>query len=100
MHATQTTLTDDPDDEATNGDTSRTDDTNTTATPTPTPTESGEQTTLAPPEQRGGEQCCPWCLAAAETFEHRDDGRPTCGHCDAAIPVGADWFERGEKIVV
>jgi hypothetical protein len=100
MHVTQTTLTDDANDEATTGDTSRTDDTDTTATPTPTPTESGEQTTLAPPEQRGGHDCCPWCLAAPETFEHRNDGRPTCGHCDAAIPVGADWFERGEKIVV
>ena len=55
---------------------------------------------LAPPEQRGGEGCCPWCLAAAETFTHHDDGRVGCGFCTAAIPVGTDWYERGEKIVI
>jgi hypothetical protein len=54
---------------------------------------------LAPPDQRGGEDCCPWCLANPETFEY-GDGRPRCGYCDATIPVGADWFERGEKIVL
>jgi hypothetical protein len=94
MHSTQTTLTDDPD------DASRPDDSDTTATPTPTPTESASQTTLAPPDRRGGERSCPWCLASAETFGHREDGHVHCGHCDAAIPVGTDWYERGEKIVV
>jgi hypothetical protein len=45
-------------------------------------------------------QGCPWCLAAPETFEQHGDGRPRCGFCDAAIPISADWFERGEKIIV
>ena len=58
---------------------------------------------LAPPEQRGGDGCCPWCLASPETFNHHDDNRISqvgCGYCDAAIPVGTDWYERGEKVVV
>jgi hypothetical protein len=98
MHSTQTTLiasnTDDPDTEATNDDPPTTHERCTTAT------ESASQTILAAPDQRGGHDCCPWCLAAAETFDHRDDDRPRCGYCDAAIPVEADWYERGEKIVL
>jgi hypothetical protein len=89
MPTSQTTLTD-TDDTATNDATTR------TAT---TPDESVRYTTLAPPEQRGGERCCPWCLAAPETFEHREEGHVRCGYCDAVIPIGTDWFERGEKIV-
>jgi|GEM_PF-3913192 hypothetical protein len=87
MH--QTTLTDNPDDEP--GDTTTTE----LATPS-----SDNQMNLAPPDQRGGDDCCPWCLASSESFEQHGDGRPRCGHCDAAIPVGVPWFERGEKIVV
>jgi hypothetical protein len=55
---------------------------------------------LAPPEQRGGDSCCPWCLASTETFVEHDDGSVGCGHCSASIPVGMEWYERGEKIVV
>ena len=103
MHPTQTTLTasdntDGPDsiDDTTamNNGTSTSDEASTSASTT------SAQTILAPPDQRGGERCCPWCLAAADTFEHYGDGRARCGHCDAAIPVGVDWFERGEKIAV
>jgi hypothetical protein len=61
---------------------------------------SGNRMNLAPPDQRGSEGCCPWCLANPETFEQHGDERPRCGFCDAAIPVGADWFERGEKIIL
>jgi hypothetical protein len=61
---------------------------------------SSAKTNLAPPDQRGGEGCCPWCLAAAETFDQHDDRRPRCGYCDAAIPVKTEWYQRGEKIVV
>ena len=81
-----------------------TDDPTTTDEPTTSTTDrepsSNAKTILAPPDQRGGEHCCPWCLAAADTFEHHGDDRARCGYCDAAIPVGADWFEHGEKIVV
>lgn len=96
MPSTQTTLIDSDTDDTTptNDDTPMTDERRTT------PTESDGYTTLAPPDQRGGEQCCPWCLAAAETFEHHDDGSVGCGHCDAAIPVGTKWYEQGEKIVL
>lgn len=55
---------------------------------------------LAPPEQRGGDGCCPWCLASPETFVEHDDGSVGCGYCSVSIPVGAEWYERGEKIVV
>jgi hypothetical protein len=55
---------------------------------------------LAPPEQRGGDGCCPWCLASPETFVEHDNGRVGCGHCSASIPVGVEWYENGEKIVV
>lgn len=61
---------------------------------------SATDATLAPPDQRGGTGCCPWCLAETETFVHHEDGRVGCGYCDAAIPVGVEWYERGEKIVV
>jgi hypothetical protein len=88
MHTTQTTLTDDPDDEPAD-----------TAT-TERESSSSAKMNLAPPEQRGGEGCCPWCLANPETFEHHDDGRPRCEFCDSAIPVNTEWYQRGEKIVV
>jgi hypothetical protein len=55
---------------------------------------------LAPSDQRGGDDCCPWCLAAPETFEQHGDERLRCGFCDAAIPTGTEWYERGEKSVV
>lgn len=55
---------------------------------------------LAPPEQRGGDGCCPWCLAASETFKHHADGRVGCGNCEAVIPTDADWYQRGEKIII
>ena len=98
MDPTQTTLTtsDDPneiDDSATNGDTPTNDSSASISA-------SAAKTTLAPPDQRGGERCCPWCLAAPETFEYREDGHARCGYCDAAIPIGTDWFERGEKIAL
>jgi hypothetical protein len=91
----QTTLTDDP----------ATDDTTTTDEPTATSATNCERsanarTMLAPPDQRGSEGCCPWCLAAADTFEHHGDDRARCGYCDASIPIGVPWYERGEKIVV
>jgi hypothetical protein len=81
--------------------TTLTDDTTTTDEPTTTDRESSTnaKTMLAPPDQRGGEGCCPWCLAAAETFEHHGDGA-RCGYCDASIPIGVPWYERGEKIAV
>ena len=97
MHTRQTTLTDDPDDQPpTTTDDTCADDILTSVSHA----ESGDTTALAPPERRGGKHCCPWCLAAPETFEHREDGRVRCGHCDASIPIGAEWYERGEKIVV
>jgi hypothetical protein len=86
----QTTLTDDP----------TTDDTTTGTSTTERESSTNARTMLAPPDQRGGEGCCPWCRAAAETFEHHGDDRTRCGYCDASIPIGADWYERGEKIVV
>lgn len=55
---------------------------------------------LAPPEQRGGDGCCPWCLASAETFVEHDDGSVGCGYCSVSIPVGEEWYENGEKVVV
>lgn len=55
---------------------------------------------LAPAEQRGGDGCCPWCLASPETFVERRNGRVGCGYCSASIPVGIDWYENGEKIAV
>ena len=88
MHTTQTTLSDD--------DHPTTDASHERATTR----ESTAYTTLAPADQRGGDECCPWCLAAADTFDHHNDGAVGCGHCDASIPVGIPWFERGEKIVV
>lgn len=43
---------------------------------------------------------CPWCLAPPEEFRDSYDGQDTaCGVCEALIPVGAEWYERGEKIV-
>lgn len=89
MHTTQTTL---------HGD-DRDDGPGETAT-TERESSSSAKMNLAPPEQRGGQGCCPWCLASVETFDHHDDGSVGCGHCDAAIPVGTPWFERGEKIVL
>ena len=89
MH--QTTLTDDP--------TTTSDEPANTST-TDRESSSNAKTNLAPPDQRGGEACCPWCLAASETFDHRDGDRPRCRYCDASIPVGVDWYERGEKIIV
>lgn len=92
----QTTLGNDPTDEGT------TDTTNPTARNTDEQ-ESPSTTTDAifvPPAQHDVKQCCPWCLAAAETFVHHEDGRVGCGHCDAVIPVGVKWYERGEKIVI
>ncbi|HET7322748.1 MAG TPA: hypothetical protein VFJ06_00265 [Halococcus sp.] len=55
---------------------------------------------LTPPEQRGGDGCCPWCLAASKTFEHHEDGRVGCENCDAVIPINENWYERGEKIII
>ena len=92
MH-TQTTLTDTDVEPATNEDTPM----STTDRENPS---NAVRATLAPPNQRGGEGCCPWCLAAAETFKHHENGSVGCGYCDAAIPVGIPWYERGEKIVV
>lgn len=85
--------------------TTLTEDTTTTDEPTTTSTTDRERsattkTMLAPPDQRGGDGCCPWCLAAVETFEHHGDGGARCGYCDASIPVGVNWYERGEKIAV
>ena len=91
MPVTQTTLTDTDDDPEPTDDATRM---------TTTATESGRYTTLAPPDKRGGTGCCPWCLATAETFNHHDDGSVGCGHCDAAIPIGVPWYERGEKVVL
>jgi hypothetical protein len=96
----QTTLTDDPttDDTTTDEPTDTT--TATTASTADRESSSNAKTILAPTDQRGGDGCCPWCLAAAETFEHHGDDRARCGYCDASIPLGADWYERGEKITV
>jgi hypothetical protein len=75
-------------------------DTDDSDTDDPAPIESTDYTTLAPTDQRGGDGCCPWCLSSAETFEHHDNGTVGCSHCGAAIPTDADWYERGEKIVI
>ncbi|WP_435078973.1 hypothetical protein [Halococcus sp. AFM35] len=80
--------------------TTLTDDTTTATSTTDRERSANARTSLAPTDQRGGDGCCPWCLAAAETFEDHGDDRARCGYCDASIPLGADWFERGEKIVV
>lgn len=67
---------------------------------TVTSTAVGLSAVLAPVEQRGDDGCCPWCLASPETFEQHDNGSVGCGHCEAIIPIGVDWYERGEKIVL
>lgn len=41
---------------------------------------------------------CPWCLAPAERFNERNDGVVGCGHCDARIPVDAEWYQDGKKM--
>jgi hypothetical protein len=88
MNTTQTTLSGESDDDP--------------AEPATTERESSSsaKANLAPPDQRGGEDCCPWCLSAAATFEQHGDGRPRCEFCDSAIPVNTDWYQRGEKIIV
>lgn len=40
---------------------------------------------------------CPWCLAPSDDFDESGD-TVSCTNCDARIPVGADWYQRGEKI--
>lgn len=97
MHTTQTTLIDTTDDQP---PTATDDTTDATTTATDREHAPSADATLAPPDQRGGQRCCPWCLAAAETFNHHDDGSVGCAHCDAAIPVGIPWYERGEKVVI
>jgi hypothetical protein len=79
----QTTLTDEP---------------TTTATSTTDRERSANaKTSLASPDQRGGDGCCPWWLAAAETFEHHGDDRARCGYCDASIPVGSRGMSAARK---
>lgn len=42
---------------------------------------------------------CPWCLCDGQHFE--DDGEQVgCPDCSAVIPTEADWYQRGEKIVI
>lgn len=43
---------------------------------------------------------CPWCLSAPDQFRVHDNGITGCGECSARIPVGCDWYLRGEKINV
>lgn len=45
-------------------------------------------------------ESCPWCLYPAEQFREYDDGSVGCEHCHACIPVEADWYQEGQKIVV
>lgn len=58
------------------------------------------------------DESCPFCLHPSDEFEERyrtDDDvvgellrEPTvsCPNCEAAIPVDAEWYQRGEKICV
>lgn len=55
---------------------------------------------LAPDAQPFNDESCPWCCAPPEHFEETAEGQVGCGHCDAIIPVDADWYQRGEKIVL
>lgn len=45
---------------------------------------------------------CPWCCAPADDFttELSSDDSVGCGNCSARIPVDAEWYKRGEKIVL
>lgn len=47
---------------------------------------------------------CPWCLEPSDNFVRKDDegtlGRVKCPNCDAVIPIEADWYLTGEKIVL
>ena len=42
---------------------------------------------------------CPWCCAPPRKFRRRYGDTVGCGSCDSAIPVEADWYNRGEKII-
>lgn len=47
---------------------------------------------LAPDDPRS----CPWCMAPPSMF--RDSALGVgCSRCHAAIPVGVEWYENGEK---
>jgi hypothetical protein len=58
------------------------------------------------------DESCPWCLHPSDEFivkrESDDDveGRlicdpqVSCPNCSAVIPVDAEWYQEGEKIVV
>lgn len=48
---------------------------------------------LAPDAEPFIEESCPWCCCPRIS-----DG--SCDHCEAEIPEDADWYQRGEKIVI
>lgn len=42
-------------------------------------------------------ESCPWCLATPEAFEELGNGNVVCTNCSSSVPVGAEWYENGEK---
>lgn len=45
------------------------------------------------------EDSCPWCLAPASEFRENDNGTVACDNCSSAIPIEAEWYQEGKKIV-
>lgn len=45
---------------------------------------------------------CPWCCAPEEdlTTELSEDDSVGCSNCEASIPVDAEWYLNGEKVIV
>lgn len=45
---------------------------------------------------------CPWCCAPAHQFTQKLSSGDSwgCKNCSASIPVDADWYQRGEKIIL
>lgn len=45
---------------------------------------------------------CPWCCAPAHQFTRKLSSGDSfaCSNCEASIPVNADWYLRGEKIIL
>ena len=60
---------------------------------------SGRESFMAPPDRRGGDLCCPWCLGTKEDFEDVPMG-VGCPHCGSLVPTEAEWYRSGEKIIV
>ncbi len=46
------------------------------------------------------EHGCPWCLAPPSEFHTRENALGvSCSRCECLLPVDAEWFQKGDKIV-